>query len=90
MYHIRKVTVSNKDLLLCTTLFNDKGYGDRSLLYFSFDDGKPLLFGRIDNVADDLITNILKYDENKLVVIGLPGQVRIIEFLQPSNSSTWL
>ena len=90
MYHIRKVTIGNKDMLVCTTLYNDKGYGDRSLIFFSYDDGKPEYTGRIDNVADELITNIIKYDENKLVVTGLPAHSRVIEFVQATPNNEWI
>lgn len=77
-------------MLVCTTLYNDKGYGDRSLIFFTFDGGQPAFVGRIDNVADEIITNILKFDENKLVVVGLPGQMRIIEFAQQLPDENWL
>ncbi len=84
------MTVGGRDMLVCSTLYNDKGYGDRSLIFFSYDRGGPTFVGRIDDVADELITNILKYDENKLVVVGLPGQMRVIEFVQQSPDENWL
>lgn len=80
MYHIRSIDVGTRKLLVCSTLYNDKGYGDRSLLFFSYEGGVPSLVGRIDDVADDLITNILRYEDNKVVVLSLPAHMRIVEF----------
>ena len=77
-------------MLVCNTLYNDKGYGDRSLIFFTYDTGQPVFVGRIDNVSDETITNILNFDENKLVVVGLPGQMRIIESAQQSPDENWL
>lgn len=75
---------------MCSTLYNDKGYGDRSLIFFSHDEGIPVYMGRIDNVADDLITNISKLGANKLIVIGLPSHMRVIEFVDQPVAQAWI
>lgn len=72
--------VGGRHLIACSTLYNDKGYGDRSLLFFSFEDDEPAYVGRIDDVADDCITNLLRFENNKLAVLSLTANLRVVEF----------
>lgn len=67
-------------VMVCSTLYNDKGFGQRSLYFIRYTGGKPQVIGRLDDCSDDIITNF-DIDGERIVVLGLQGNVCMIEFL---------
>lgn len=69
-------------MIVASSMFNDKGYGDRSLLFFKVGKGPSLeLVGTIKEASDDVITDILVF-EGKIAVLGMQANLRLIEFKQ--------
>lgn len=79
LYKFRRIMLASESIIVASTLYHDKGNGDRSLLFFSTAKGNPTLVGRIDDCSEELITNFYVF-ENKIAVVGVNSTFRLIEY----------